>query len=240
MGVTVNCYSPARSRNFQLKQQNSMDNIDLLWAVDRNGQVTDRVYPLLQHRCDENLLDKCGAGAYCRNQDTARLVQCKYCLRNYHPLCAGLDKKGLGPGNQNWTCGCHISHADLSIVDRFSSKDKVQRLLESYSAEIKRHVASVLKFHLELALAASREDELNPCWLFQGDPYAYLNIPTYIARIASADKRFFTIPIDDRGTVVKNFLLPDVAAFLVHRLANIPLLCARRLVNDSAKYKIRL
>ena len=41
-----------------------------------------------------------------------------------------------------------------------------------YCLFFKRHVASVLKFHLELALAASREDELNPCWLFQGDPYA--------------------------------------------------------------------
>ncbi|XP_065066482.1 uncharacterized protein LOC135692302 isoform X3 [Rhopilema esculentum] len=241
MGITVNSYSMAKSRDLRIDHENSIGEVNLLWVVDKNGLVTDKVYPLL-NTCDGND-NECGASFYCvRPADATSRVKCIYCLRRFHPFCVSLSKKGPDSSNTNWTCGCDISHADLPIIDRFSSMDKVKQLLESFSSEIKRHISNALKYHwahaMEVAKEDRRVDEMDSCWLFPGNPVACLSIPAYIARLASADKRFFRIPIEDRGTVVKNFLLADVVAFLVHRLASISLLCARRLVNNSAKHEI--
>ena len=114
MGITVNSYSMAKSRDLRIDHENSIGEVNLLWVVDKNGLVTDKVYPLL-NTCDGND-DECGASFYCvRPADATSRVKCIYCLRRFHPFCVSLSKKGPDSSNTNWTCGCDISHADLPM-----------------------------------------------------------------------------------------------------------------------------
>eukprot|EP00794_Sanderia_malayensis_P013300 gene13300-14673_t len=140
----------------------------------------------------------------------------------------------------HFSCGCNITHADVSVAHNFSTHSQIRRLLDSYSTDIKRHVTGILRGTLlskrmEEAISNSETDLiLNRTpenWIFGERPDKSWLIADFIARIASADKHFSKILIERRGFVVRYALLPE-------RLVDIPLFVARRLLDSSKRYNV--
>ena len=113
--MTINCYTPIPLRHYCIEHENSLGVVEVLWAVDLKGRLTQRFYPLL--RTDVSRGD-CSSSALCYYAEedipeNVRMNCCKYCRRSFHSKCLGMlvEEQLEDP----WYCGCHISHGDVGV-----------------------------------------------------------------------------------------------------------------------------
>ena len=119
LGISINCHSLSVDHRASVTISDDLATVDLMWAVDMEGKPTARVYPLIAFNETPRPHGVCDADFACIGNNNVHpfvyplgeQIRCRYCLQTFHAGCIFLPKDEL----HNWSCECHISHADLNM-----------------------------------------------------------------------------------------------------------------------------